>query len=361
LEGASAGDEVRLVAPDGAPVGRGLADPDSPLAVRLWTHGDAPIDDALLSARIVRALDLRAKLVPPDTDAYRLIHGEGDRMPGLVLDRYADTAILRCDSEAIASKVPELAAIVRPALDSLGIRSLARRTGVRGRQPSLEILWGHPLLGTTRVQEHGIPYVVDLAHGQKTGAFLDQRENRRRVGDLARGRRMLNLFAYTGGFSLHALIGGSGPVTNVDVAVEAHATAQESLRAAGVDPGRCRFVTADAKEFLESARRRNERWDIIVSDPPSFAPNEKAVSRALTAYRALHRACVDVLAPGGILCASSCSSHVDATMFLRTLDDAAVDRRALSVVGLFGAGPDHPTLAGFPEGQYLKFAILHGP
>jgi 23S rRNA (cytosine1962-C5)-methyltransferase len=349
------------MAPDGAPVGHGLADPDSPLAVRLWTHGDAPIDAELLASRIVRAFDLRAKLVAPDTDAYRLVHGEGDRMPGLVLDRYADAAIVRCDSEAIASRVPDLAEILWPALTSLGIRSLGWRTGVRGGPPSLDILRGPPLPGTTRVQEAGIPYVVDLVRGQKTGAFLDQRENRQRVGNLANGRRMLNLFAYTGGFSLHALLGGAGPVTNVDVAVEAHATAQESLRAADVDPSRCRFVTADARDFLETARKRHERWDLIVSDPPSFAPNEKAVSRALTAYRALHRACVDVLAPGGILCASSCSSHVDAQMFLRTLDDAALDRRALSLVGLFGAGPDHPTLAAFPEGHYLKFAIFYAP
>jgi 23S rRNA (cytosine1962-C5)-methyltransferase len=155
------------------------------------------------------------------------------------------------------------------------------------------------------------------------------------------------------------MVGGCTAVTNVDVAVGAHATAQQSLRAAGIEPSRCAFVTADVEEFLRSARRRNERWDFIVSDPPSFAPSERALPKAMAAYRALHRACVEALEPGGILCASSCSSHVDAAAFLRTLDDEAVGGRALSLLELRGAGPDHPTLPAFPEGQYLKFAVLY--
>jgi 23S rRNA (cytosine1962-C5)-methyltransferase len=201
--------------------------------------------------------------------------------------------------------------------------------------------------------------VVDLTHGQKTGAFLDQRENRVRVGELARGRRLLNLFSYAGGFALHAMVGGCTAVTNVDVAVGAHTTAQQSLRTSGIELSRCAFVTANVEEFLRSSRRKKDRWDFIVSDPPSFAPSERALPKALAAYRALHRACVEVLEPGGILCASSCSSHVDAPMFLKTLDDEAVGGRALQLLELRGAGPDHPTLPGFPEGQYLKFAVLY--
>jgi 23S rRNA (cytosine1962-C5)-methyltransferase len=197
-----------------------------------------------------------------------------------------------------------------------------------------------------------------VAHGQKTGAFLDQRDNRRRVGELARGRRVLNLFSYAGGFSLHAVLGGANRVTSVDVAAAAHATAQASFRVAGADPTAHAFVTADVHSYLDGARRRGELWDLIVSDPPSFAANERAVSRALAAYRALHRACAEVLAPEGIFCAASCSSHVNATDFLSTLDDVALGGRALSVLELRGAGPDHPLLAAFPEGRYLKFAVL---
>jgi 23S rRNA (cytosine1962-C5)-methyltransferase len=203
-----------------------------------------------------------------------------------------------------------------------------------------------------------VPFVVDVLRGQKTGAFLDQRDNRRRVGELARGRRVLNLFSYAGGFSLHAALGGAVHVTSVDVATAAHATAQASFRAAGVDPAGHAFIAADVRAFLDGARAAGKTWDLVVSDPPSFAPSEKAVLRALSAYRSLHRACAAVLAPGGILCASSCSTHVDPVAFLTTLDDVALGGREMSVLELRGAGADHPTLAAFPEGRYLKFAVL---
>lgn len=178
------------------------------------------------------------------------------------------------------------------------------------------------------------------------------------MGELARGKRVLNLFSYAGGFSLHAALAGATHVTSVDVAAAAHATAQASFRASGVDPSAHAFVAADVRAFLDGARGRGETWDLIVSDPPSFAPSERALPRALAAYRALHGACAAVLAPGGILCAASCSSHVDAAMFLSTLDDAALGQRSLSLLELRGAGLDHPTLAAFPEGRYLKFAVL---
>jgi 23S rRNA (cytosine1962-C5)-methyltransferase len=200
--------------------------------------------------------------------------------------------------------------------------------------------------------------LVDLARGQKTGAFLDQRENRRRVGALASGRRVLNLFSYAGGFSQRAAIGGATHVTSVDSAAAAHATAQASFRAAGLEPRAHAFVTADVFSFLADAKKKRERWDLVVSDPPSFAPNEKSVARALTAYRSLHRACADVLAPGGILCAASCSSHVPMELFLSTLDDAATGSGTLRVVETHGPPADHPTVAAWPEGRYLKLVVL---
>jgi 23S rRNA (cytosine1962-C5)-methyltransferase len=279
-------------------------------------------------------------------------------MPGLVVDRYGPVAIVRVDGDGAASRLPDLTDALWPMLQSLGVQTLAYRTGTKGQAPRLETIRGNPPAETLRVQEHGVPFIVDVAHGQKTGAFLDQRENRRRVGEMARGRRVLNLFSYAGGFSLRAALGGATHVTSVDVAAAAHATAQTSFRVAGVDPRAHAFVTADAREFLDAARVRREVWDLIVSDPPSFAPSERTLPRALVAYRALHRACAEVLAPDGLFCAASCSSHVDPARFLATLDDAALAGRALAVLELRGAGPDHPTLAAFPEGRYLKFAVL---
>jgi 23S rRNA (cytosine1962-C5)-methyltransferase len=359
MEGAIAGEAAQVVAPDGTPVGQGLVDPDATIAVRVWTRGHDGVNAALFRERVEVATSLRRRLfVGSETDAYRVLHGEGDRAPGFVVDRYAHVAVLRADGEACAARARELGAAAEPALSSIGATCLVHRTGGRGDKPRFEVLWGEAPPEKVTVREHGVPFVVDIARGQKTGAFLDQRENRRLVGDLARGRRVLNLFSYAGGFSLHAALGGASHVTSVDVAAAAHVTAQASFRASAVDPSAHSFVTADVQTFLLAAAGRKERWDLIVSDPPSFAPNEKAVPRALAAYRALHRACADVLAHGGMLCASSCSSHVDEARFLSTLDDEALGRSDLRVLEVRGAGPDHPILPAFPEGRYLKFVLL---
>jgi 23S rRNA (cytosine1962-C5)-methyltransferase len=368
LDGSTAGEEVQVVGPDGAPVGRGLADPDSPIAVRVWTRKRDAIDAALWRARATRACQLRERLLGGTrTDAFRVLHGEGDRMPGVVVDRYGPVAVARADGNAAATKMDALADAIWPSLEAWGVRTLVLRAGTKGQPPRLELLRGVAPPDTVQVEEHGVPFVVDLARGQKTGAFLDQRDNRRRVGELARGRRVLNLFSYAGGFSLHAALGGATHVTSVDIAAAAHATAQASFRAAGVDPRAHAFVTADVQVFLDGARNRRAggpgdsagaQWDLIISDPPSYAPSEKTLPRALAAYRTLHAACAAVLAPGGILCASSCSSHVDAATFLSTLDDGVLGDRNLAVLEFAGAGIDHPTLPAFPEGRYLKFAVL---
>jgi 23S rRNA (cytosine1962-C5)-methyltransferase len=359
LEGARAGERAKVVGADGETLGEGLVDPTAPIAVRVWTHGDTPFDDEVWRARATRACERRAALFSNGTcDAYRVVHGEGDRMPGFVVDRYGATAVLRTDGEAATARAEDFVAAIAPPLDALGVRSIVHREGARGEPPRWRVVRGEAPEETVRVTEDGVPFFVDLARGQKTGAFLDQRDNRKRVGELARGRRVLNLFSYAGGFSLHAALGGAEHVTSVDIATAAHTTAQASFRAAGVDPSRHTFATAEVRTFLESARVRGETWDLIVSDPPSFAPSERAVPKALAAYRALHRACVRVLAPEGIFCAASCSSHVDAAAFLGTLDDATLGTATLSVLELRGAGADHPTLAAFPEGRYLKFAVL---
>jgi 23S rRNA (cytosine1962-C5)-methyltransferase len=350
---------VQLLGPDGTPSGRGIADPTSPIAVRRWTHGSDAIDAALWRARAARACEHRARVFAgTETDAFRVLHGEGDRMPGFVVDRYGSVAIARLDGAAAAARVDDLAEALWPGLEAWGVRTLALRTGAKGERPSLEVLRGPAPPDTVEVKEYGVPFVVDLARGQKTGAFLDQRDNRKRVGELARGRRVLNLFSYAGGFSLHAALGGASRVTSVDIAAAAHATAQASFRVADVDPAQHAFVTAEVSAFLEGAAGRGEQWDLVISDPPSFAPSEKALPRALTAYRTLHRACARVLAPGAIFCAASCSSHVDMGAFLSTLDDAALGDRELALLEVRGAGPDHPTLPAFPEGRYLKFVVL---
>jgi 23S rRNA (cytosine1962-C5)-methyltransferase len=350
------GAEARLVAPDRTFLGRALVALDEPIAARLFGHADVPIDDALLGRRIERALLLRDAIFDDATTAFRLVHGEGDRLPGFVVDAYGDVAVLRTDGGAATANVARFAVAFRGATRDR-FATLVHRIATKGESPRFDVLFGNAPPDELVVREHGVPFVVDLAKGQKTGAFLDQRENRRRVGAMARGKRVLNLFSYAGGFSLHAALGGATRVTSVDVAGRAHATAQKSFRAAGVDPAAHEFVAADAFAFLESAKKNGRTFDLVISDPPSFAPNERSRPRALAAYRSLHRACAGVLAKDGTFCAASCSSHVAMDDFLATLDDEALGRE-LSVIDAFGPPADHPTLAAWPEGRYLKFVVL---
>ena len=374
-QGGHAGDAriVTIVAETGDAIGCGVYDPDSPIALRVWGVGaDTRLDAAVFSERLVRALALRKELFADGTTtAYRVLNGEGDRTPGFVIDRYGDVAVIRIDGEAARAVSPILLADVERILRDAGIHTLLERTSKRTSDrdtqapdtKSITVRFGTEPT-SVRVSEHGVPFLVDVMRGQKTGAFLDQRENRRRVGELVARRlraglgvRVLNLFSYTGGFSQRAALAG-GIVTSVDVAAKAHGTAQESFKLAGIPIGPHSFVTADAFAWLAEQKKKGHHWDVVISDPPSFAPSERAKPNAISAYRALHRACVEVLAPGGTFVAASCSSHVSAEDFLTTLDDIALGRSDLRLVELFGPPPDHPTLPSFPEGRYLKLAVL---
>lgn len=358
-----AGAVVDLVDARGAFLGRGLWDPASPIAVRVHERDPrSPVDVESFARRLSAAFDLRAKLFDPaETDACRLVNGEGDRIPGLVIDRYRDAAIVRLDGDALTPWIDALRAPLADLLARRGVRSGALRI-VREPRPKgklIEHLWGPPIPERTWIKERGLVLEVDLHFGHKTGTFLDHRDNLARVRSLASGRsRVLNLFSYTGGFSVAAALGGAERVTSVDTAGPAHASAQRSFRENGLDPSKHAFVTADAFAFLESAEKRGDRFDFVISDPPSFAPSEKAKPRAMASYRRLHRACAAVLADGGIFCAASCSSHITADDFFATLDDASLERGDLRVVSMLGQPEDHPWLPAWTEGRYLKFATL---
>ena len=358
-QGLAIGAVVEVVDDEGRPLGRGLWDPTSPIAVRVF-GGDEPLDAAGIAKKITRAIARRDGWFDEATTAYRLCNGEGDRVPGFVLDRYATVAVVRLDTEAWR---PHLAGVARGLgrpLAERGVKTLALRLdspGADGRK--IETVFGAPPPDRVVVREHGMAMEVDLAQGQKTGAFLDQRENRARVRALAKGRaRVLNLFSYAGGFSIAAALGGAGQVTSVDIASGAHASAQRSFRENGLDPSKHAFASADVFAFLEQAKKRGEQFDLVISDPPSFAPSEKARPKAESAYRKLHGAVAGVLAEGGTFCASSCSSHVGMEGFVALLDDGALGRGDLCVRELHGQPADHPTLPAWWEGRYLKFVVL---
>jgi len=357
------------IAAGGEILGAGLWDATSPIAVRIHERADAKrggrvarVDEGSFGKRIGAALKRRDALFGAKGDgattAFRLVHGEGDRVPGLVVDRYGHVAIVRTDGDAIADWLDRLVPQLAKMLRERGITSIGVRVANASTEAKVEDAWGEPVPDRLEVLEHGMKMEVDLLRGQKTGAFLDQRENRRRVREAAQGRRVLNLFSYAGGFSIAAALGGATRVTSVDVAAGAHATAQRSFRANAIDPAKHAFATADAFDWLEKAAAKGEQFDLVISDPPSFAPSEKAVPRAIAAYQKLHKLCAAVLAPGGRFAAASCSSHVGMDAFLGTLDDGVLGRSDLVVQETFGPPADHPTLAVFPEGRYLKLVMM---
>lgn len=332
--------------------GRALAfgyfDPAGPIAVRIVDL--APIDDprALVGKRLQEALALRrARMDLGKTNAFRWVHGEADRLPGLHVDIYADVAAVRFDgggSRAFYRDLPELLTI--SGGEMLPIRRVIDREKRDGQTEEVE------------VREHGARLLVDLGRGQKGGLFLDQRENRQTVARLARGKSLLNLFGYTGGFSIHAALAGATRTDTVDSAEPAIAAARRNFEANGLDVARAGFFVEDAFAFLEEAGARGQTWDIVVSDPPSFAPSQRNLPAARRSYLRLHRLVARVVSRAGILAAASCSSHVSRAEFLTLVEEgvAAAGRRFV-LESYVGAGPDHPTLPAFPEGHYLKFAL----
>ena len=351
------GREVAVVDPRGKVVGRGLSE-SGPIGVRMWTTADVPIDDALLGARLDAAIALRRQVVPTKTDAFRLVHGEGDRVPGVVVDVYGRAAVLAFDGDAALQRRDFVLAAVTPRLKALGITTLLGRWGRRDDR-TVDKLWGREPPEIVEITERGLTLCVDLWRGQKTGFFLDQRLSRTKTRALANNRRVLDLYAYVGGFSVAAGKGGAKHVTTVDIAPAAIELSRRAWAANELDPRRHEAVTADVPKLLQARLDAGERYDLVVADPPSFAPSAAVRDKALAAYENLHASCLQLLAPGGLLLAASCSSHVDRAAFEGALARAAGrGRRVIQVLDRWAAPPDHPTLLAFPEGDYLTATLV---
>jgi 23S rRNA (cytosine1962-C5)-methyltransferase len=350
------GTPARVVDRKGKFVASGLCE-DGPIGVRVFALEDRPVDEALFAARIETAFALRAQLALPDTDAYRLIHGEGDRLPGVVCDRYGACAVLKLDGAAALAHRPSMQAVLEAPLRALGVGALLVRSG-RKQGELVEPAWGSPPREVA-VSERGMRLFANLYEGQKTGLFLDHRETRARVRALSAGKRVLNLYGYTGGFSIAAGLGGAAHVTTVDLAKPAIALAERTWRENALPAERHRAVAQGALEFVAAAAEGGERYELIIADPPNFAPRQSAVENALAAYVALHHGVLRLLSPAGVYVAASCSSHVDRAAFEDTLREAAGRaRRVLQVLERSGAPADHPRLLAFPEGDYLKVLVL---
>ncbi|HEY6003259.1 MAG TPA: class I SAM-dependent rRNA methyltransferase [Anaeromyxobacter sp.] len=350
-------DEERFVA-------RGYFDPHSAISVRILTREPAEAIDAVFwRRRVARALALRAELVS-GTNAFRMVHGEADGLPGVVADRYDRFAVLKLYSAGLSPHRGEIVEALRAEAGGLagvyGRDEIPRDDEEEGGAPAGRVLWGAEPPERIGIDEHGMRLLVDVRRGQKTGHFLDQRENRRMVRDLARGRpEALNLFGYTGGFSVAAALGGSRHVVTVDVDQDAIALARENFRANGLDPADHAFATEDAFEMLARYKREGRRFDLVVCDPPAFAKSQRAVDAAIAGYASLNRAALAVVAPGGLLVTASCSARVTAEQFADAVKEAAFKSRTeLQLVAETRQPADHPVSLQFREGRYLKCLVL---
>lgn len=354
----SPGDVAILQDKGGKTLAQGYVDPTTPLAFRVCTQRASERADSQWAARgLERAIALRERLFSDgSTTGYRVVHGEGDGMPGLVFDRYGDVGVLRLDGPA-AEGFWNGEAIAQYMSERLGLTHVYERRRSRGGAQ------GKPLVGPAPEApvpflENGLPFTSDVVNGQKTGFFLDQRDNRALIQRVARGR-MLNVFGYTGGFSVAAAAGGATHVTTVDIAPAALRTAGEHLRAIGLDEEAHVEEAKDAFEFLDAARQTRELWDVVVLDPPAFAPNHRAVEGAERAYERLITAGARVTAPGGMLACASCSSHISEERFVELVEEGVSGaRRRGTLLDIGGVPADHPAPLGFRDFRYLVFVLV---
>ena len=343
----------------------GLFDPDSPLRVRvLHTGKPVVLDDAWWRGRLQAALDRRRGLFDEPTNGYRWIHGESDGWPGLVLDRYGTVLVLKLYTAAWLPRLGAVTTLIREALhpERLVLR-LSRNILETARKDyhlkDGQLLFGPPLDANPTFLETGLRFEADVVRGQKTGFFLDQRENRRQVEALARGREVLNAFSFSGGFSLYAARGGARSVTDLDLSAHALESGKRNvaLNAANACVASCRheFVQADAFEWLKQQPGRT--FDLVILDPPSLAKREVERSGAIHAYWRLALSGIEHLRPGGILVACSCSAHVTAEEFFEAVRRSAVGTgRSFEELRTTRHAPDHP--ATFTEAEYLKAIYL---
>ena len=361
---ADAGETVRVQAHDGSFLAWAAYSPASKIRLRAWSFDEAErIDGAFFERRVRQALAIRGRL-PIASDGVRLIHGEADGLPGLVVDRYGDTLVAQFLAVGVERWKQALA---DQLLQATGLARLYERSDANSRT-----LEGLPLHsgwlrgdGPTEltIREHDLRYGVDIAQGHKTGFYLDQRDSRLRFAQAVRHfgfKRVLNCFCYTGGFTVAALAGGAEHVTGVDSSAPALARAAAHVELNGFDPARHEALDADVNQTLRRLREEGRRFDAIVLDPPKFAPTLAHAERAARAYKDINRLAFGLLEAGGALFTFSCSGGIAPDLFHKIVAGAGLDAGVDGLIyARLGAAPDHPATVTFPEGDYLKgLAIL---
>lgn len=342
-----------LVDGEGHRIASGFYSRHSQIRLRALTFGDEPLTAEVMASRISAAIARRRSIFDETTNAARVIHAEGDELSGIVVDRYDDVLVVEIANRGAELLQPLIVDTLRKELaprliyfkNDLPVRALERLptddASIGDGAPSATIL------------ESGLRFRVDPSEGQKTGFFLDQCENRRMARTLASGKRVLNLFSYSGAFGVYAAAGGASAVVNVDVSAKAIELARENQTLNGFDS---ELVVADAFQYV---RQHRERYDFLVCDPPAFAKSRGEVERAARGYKDVNLHALRMIEPGGLMMTFSCSGHMSIDLFQKVIFSAALDAgRRVSFVRRLTAGPDHPVSMYCPEGEYLKGFLL---
>jgi 23S rRNA (cytosine1962-C5)-methyltransferase len=340
-------------------IGRGYYNPHSQIAFRLLTRQPVAIDKDFFRQRIQTALALRKSILSSKTTACRLIHAEGDLLPGLICDRYGDYLVMQINTAGMERFRDEIIFLLKDLVDTRMIydRSDAATRSQEGLSDSTgPIVRDGTFPGLVEIRENNMKFLVDVKGGQKTGFYLDQRDNRALIRGLAQGKRVLNCFAYTGGFSVSASLGGVAAVTSVEASAEALELCKENLMLNNIPLDGQRLIKADVFQFL---RDDQEEYDLIILDPPAFAKRKGQVKGAIRGYKDINLYAMKRLKKGGQMLTCSCSQHIDAALFPKILAYAATDAAChVQVLGSWGAPQDHPVALHHPEGAYLKALLL---
>jgi len=363
VEGSPAdGDTVEVRAAQGDFLAHAAYNAQSQITARVWSWKESDkIDADFFRAKITRALAARKALnVVQNSNGMRLVHSESDGLPGLIVDQYGEVLVMQIGSagaerwrDTCADILQELCHPLciyeRSDADSRALEGLAERNGVlRGCLPESLV-----------IEEHGLRFAVDVAHGQKTGFYLDQRDNRALTGTLAQDKDVLNCFCYSGGFSLYALRGCAKSVLSIDASEEALQLAQRNVELNGLDASRAEWQCADVFQALRKLRDQNRKFDLIILDPPKFAPTAAFAEKAARGYKDINLLGFKLLRPGGMLATYSCSGGINDDLFQKIIAGAALDANVTAhIVHKLHAAPDHPVLLSFPEGAYLKGLLL---
>ena len=342
-------------------IGWGFFSPESKIAVRIFEREDPTcVETSLIRDRITAAAELRTETLglPVVTDAYRVVHAEGDGLPGLVVDSFAGHLVVQFSTAGMSRRREQILDILEEVLEPSSIHEVVDKRALTEEGLKIEpgLRRGALPPKPPSVLEHGICFRIGLGTGQKTGFYADQRDNRQTIGRMVRDRTVLDLHTYTGGFGLHAAANGAWDVLGVDSSGPALALAVEN---AMLNHGRqVRFQRGDARKVLDDLKREGRKFDIVICDPPRLAPNRAAVPRALKVYRDLHLRAMRVVEPGGLLAMSCCSGAVTPMQFEATIREAAFDvKREVAILQRGGQSPDHPVRASCPESRYLKFVL----